>query len=90
MPMIKKIELDILKPHLPNVLDFASTIAGIDPGYKVCLDVTEMDEKTETLVLVVEAESLDYERIETAIHSMGGSVHSIDKCLVVGDTSNED
>ncbi len=86
MPTIRKIELDVLKPHLPNVLEFALAIADLGPAYQVYIDVVEMDEKTETVTIVIKGEALDYHRIEEAIGSLGGSIHSIDKCLVVGDT----
>ena len=70
MPNLRKIELDVLKPHLPNVLELATAIAALEASYRVDLDVVEMDEKTETLTLVIEGEDLDYPRIEDAIRSM--------------------
>lgn len=90
MPITRKIELDVLKPHLPNVLEFASTIAQLGADYRVYLDVVEMDEKTETLVVVIEGQALDFYRIEEVIKAMGASIHSIDKCLVTGDAVAED
>lgn len=89
MPSLRKVELDVLKPHLPNVLELADAIAALGPSYRVDLDVVEMDEKTETLTLLIVGEDLDYVRIEDTIRSMGGSIHSIDKCTVTGDSSNE-
>ena len=89
MPAIRKIELDVLKPHLPNVLEFAGGIAAIGPDYQVYLDVVEIDDKTETLTLVIEGQALDYSRIEEVIKSLGGSIHSIDKCLIVGEGVNQ-
>lgn len=89
MPSLRKVELDVLKPHLPNVLELADAIAALGPSYRVDLDVVEMDEKTETLNLVIAGEDLDYVRIEDTIRSMGGSIHSIDKCTVTGGSSNE-
>lgn len=85
MPYLREIELDVLKPHLPNVLEFSQAIASIGADYQVYLDVVEMDDKTETLVIVIKGNSLDYKAIEATINNLGGSIHSIDKCLVVGD-----
>lgn len=87
MPYLREIELDVLKPHLPNVLEFSQAIASIGPDYQVYMDVVQMDEKTETLVIVIKGTSLDYKLIEATINNLGGSIHSIDKCLVVGDDS---
>ena len=84
MTKIKEIELDVLKPHLPNVLEFSEALAGLSPDYDVFLDVVEMDDKTETLVVIIRGESLDFPRIEETIKSLGASIHSIDKCRVVG------
>lgn len=89
MPRLRKVELDVLKPHLPNVLELATAIAALGAGYRVDLDVVEMDDKTETLTLVIQGEDLDYTLIEEAIRSMGGSIHSIDKCSVIGDSATE-
>jgi hypothetical protein len=89
MPRIRKVELDILKPHLPNVLELASAVAALGRDYRASLDVVEMDEKTETLVMVVEGEDLDYRRIEEVIRSLGASIHSVDKCVVTGDPEPE-
>jgi len=89
MPRIRKVELDVLKPHLPNLLELASAVAALGPDYQVSLDVVEMDEKTETLTLTVEGEDLDYPSIEEVIRSLGGSIHSIDKCLVTGDPAQD-
>jgi len=90
VPRIRKIELDVLKPHLPNVLELACAVAALGPDYQVSLDVVEMDEKTETLNLVIEGPDLNYLRIEEVIRSLGGSIHSIDRCLVTGDPEQND
>lgn len=86
MTQIREIELDILKPHLPNVLEFSDAIASLGSDYEVFLDVVQMDEKTETLTVLIKGHSLDYRRIEETIKNLGGSIHSIDKCHVVGET----
>lgn len=84
MISVKKIVLDVLKPHHPNGLEFTSAIAEKCPGCRVKMTVTEMDEKTETVVLVIEGEELDFNTISEIISGMGGSVHSVDEVEVVG------
>lgn len=82
MVKVKRIVLDVLKPHQPNGLEFASAIAEQVPGAGVKLTVTAVDEKTETAVIVIEGESLSYEVIHDVISSQGGSIHSIDEVEV--------
>ena len=84
MNRIRRLVLDVLKPHQPNALDFASALADLDPGYRVKLTLVEMDEKTESIVLVVEGREIRFQEISQAIEQMGASVHSIDEVEVEG------
>lgn len=86
MAYLRRIELDVLKPHQPNSLDFTSTIADKSPWARIELTVTEVDEKTETVVIVIAGENLKYEAIAEAISDMGGSIHSIDKVEVESES----
>lgn len=80
--LTKRIVLDVLKPHLPNALDFSKVIAGIGTDYRVHLKVIEVDEHTETLQLLIEGGAIDFEAVQTSIGSMGASIHSVDEVIV--------
>lgn len=82
MVLVKKLVLDVLKPHQPDALEFAQTLAAVGTEYRVHLTVCEVDENTETLLIAVEGEALDFEGIQAAINIMGGSLHSIDEVEV--------
>ena len=86
MPMarVKRLVLDVLKPHKPNTLEFARAIAASGEGCQVDIHVLEMDEQTETLQVMIEGESLDFDRISSVIDENGASLHSIDEVSVVG------
>ncbi len=84
MATIRKLVLDVLKPHQPNALEFAATLAEQRADYRVRLTVTEMDEKTESTVLVITGQDIEFEAIEEAIKRMGASLHSIDEVEVCG------
>ncbi|MDH4194727.1 MAG: DUF211 domain-containing protein [Nitrospirota bacterium] len=79
MVQVKRIVLDVLKPHDPNGFDFTTAIAEKTPGCSVKLTVTAMDARTETVILVVEGKNLHLHVISEAIGSLGGSIHSIDE-----------
>ncbi|MBI2672653.1 DUF211 domain-containing protein [Candidatus Woesearchaeota archaeon] len=79
---LKYIVLDILKPHRPNILKFAEELAYLHKTYSVNLKVIAVDEKTESVEIMIEGEELDYEKIEATISKLGGSVHSIDEVSV--------
>lgn len=82
MIYVKRIMLDVLKPHQPNSLEFTSAIAQQSPGAMVKLSVLEVDEVTETVAIVIEGQDLRYNEITDAITNMGATVHSIDEVEV--------
>jgi hypothetical protein len=43
-----------------------------------------MDEQTETLQVMIEGDSLDFDQISSVIDENGASLHSIDEVSVVG------
>jgi len=83
MSFLKRIVLDVLKPHQPSILEFANSIADQHENCRVQITVAEVDEKTETTVIVIEGEQIPYEQITEVITSLGGSIHSIDEVEVV-------
>ena len=85
MVSVKKLVLDVLKPHRPNALEFCETLAAVGSDYRVHLTVLEVDENTETLRVVVEGSTLDFYALQAAIGKMGGSLHSIDEVEVLSE-----
>ncbi|MDH5357498.1 MAG: DUF211 domain-containing protein [Gammaproteobacteria bacterium] len=88
MISVKRLVLDILKPHQPNALEFSCTLAGVDDDYRVELTVIEIDENTETVQVVIEGDNINFEAIQSAITNMGGSLHSIDVVEVQSEPDN--
>jgi hypothetical protein len=82
MVHIKHVVLDVLKPHNPNALDFTTAIAEKVSGCRIKLTVSAMDEKTETVLLIIEGEQVEFNVISEVIGSLGGSIHSIDEVEV--------
>ena len=84
MVLVKRLVLDVLKPHQPNALEFSQAIASTAGKSRVHVTVLEVDEHTETLKVVIEGEAIDFEAIQSSIDEMGGSLHSIDEVEVQG------
>jgi uncharacterized protein len=84
MATTRKIVLDVLKPHIPNGVDFATALAELSSDYQVRLSVVEVDEKTETVIVVIEGENIEFDPVIEIIKKMGASVHSIDEVEVHG------
>ncbi len=90
MVAVKRIVLDVLKPHHPNALEFAQAIAQVGEDYQVHLTVIEMDENTETVQLTIEGATLNFERIQETLNTLGGSLHSIDEVSVGADAVDDE
>ena len=82
MVSVKRMVLDILKPHHPNALEFSQAIAEVGADYHVNLIVLEVDKNTETIKVEIEGSAIDFDVIQDAITNMGGSLHSIDEVEV--------
>ena len=82
MPVIKRVVLDVLKPHQPNALEFATAVAERHSGCRVTVTVTEVDDKTESTVVTVQSEDVPYTALVETIRELGASVHSIDEVEV--------
>ena len=83
MIRIRRLVLDVLKPHHPSVLELGRLLAGQD-ALQVKLTVVEMDDQTETLQVEVIGDDIDFEQLRKAIDGFGASLHSIDEVEVEG------
>ena len=89
MTKIRRLVLDVLKPHQPNALDFASALTALSKDYRVTLTVIEVDKKTESTMVTIEGADILFDDIKAAIEKMGASVHSIDEVEAYGADPTE-
>jgi hypothetical protein len=82
MTRLTQIVLDVLKPHHPTILDLGKAIAERCPKVQIDIDVDAVDEKTETILIKIEGEDIDFEAVQAVISELGASVHSIDRVQV--------
>ncbi len=86
MVCIKRLLLDVLKPHQPNILEFANSLAELQEDIKIKITVVAVDEKTESIEIEITNNEIDFERVSSCIKDMGGSIHSIDEVEVGGSS----
>ena len=89
MAYIKRLVLDVLKPHHPNALDFTAALADQVNNTQIKLSVVEVDEKTESVILEIDGNDIDFAAISEHIIALGGSIHSIDEVKVVSHTKTD-
>jgi len=79
---IRRVVLDVLKPHSPNVIELARQLADLMGVDGVDISLIEMDQKVENIKITCEGESIDYEKVEQVVKQSGASIHSLDKVSV--------
>lgn len=80
-PKVWRIVLDVLKPHEPDLPEFAKKIGAMEGVEGVDVALLEIDKETETLKITIDG-NLDYQDIRTQIEDWGGVVHSVDEVVV--------
>ena len=81
-PPIKIVVLDVLKPHKPDIVEFGQTICADKTVASANITVYAMDEKTESLKIILEGTNINFEAVKTLIEEHGAVIHSVDKVVV--------
>ena len=77
--MIRRLVLDVLKPHEPGIVPFTQQLNEIDGITGVTAKLVEIEENVRTVRVAIEGEDLEFDAIEAEISDLGGSIHSIDE-----------
>ena len=77
--IIKRIVLDVLKPHEPPIQEFARRLGEIPHVKSVDISIHEIDENTQTIRITVEGNEILYEEVDKKISELGATIRSVDK-----------
>ncbi|RLF90483.1 hypothetical protein DRN46_03410 [Thermococci archaeon] len=75
---IRRLVLDVLKPHEPILTELAKEISKMPGVEGVNISLIELDKDTENIKITIEGRDLNYEEIKSKIEQCGGRIHSID------------
>ena len=78
---IKRLVLDVLKPHNPRLHTLADRIARLDGVSGVNISLIEVDAETESIKMTIVGPDLKFDLIKQQLEELGGSVHSIDQVV---------
>lgn len=76
---IRRLVLDVLKPHQPSILELAQALGSLGGVLGVNLSLYEVDQETENVRITIEGDSIDYTAVERTLNELGAVVHSIDE-----------
>jgi Uncharacterized protein conserved in archaea len=86
---IKRLVLDVLKPHNPGLIELAESLSNIPEVSGVNISLSEVDQDTETVKIVMEGSDIDFENVKRVLREYDSVVHSIDN-VVAGQKIVED
>jgi len=78
---IRRIVLDVLKPHDPSIIEVSQRLATLPGVDGVNIIIYEVDRKVENVKITVAGSDLTYSSILEIIEDAGGTVHSIDEAV---------
>ncbi len=79
---INLLVLDLLKPHKPSILEFAEALMCLNHDCSVNMKVVEIDERTESVEVIIEGKGIDFKKVQNAIMELGGNIHSVDEVCI--------
>ena len=77
--MIRRLILDVLKPHKPNVVEVSEALSHLEGVEGVNIIINEIDQQVENAKVIVAGSSISFEDIQKKLEELGAIVHSIDE-----------
>lgn len=81
MAKIRRLVLDTLKPHEPNIVELATELSELEGIGAVNISIYELDRKVENAKITIEGEDVLLVEVERVIEDLGGTIHSIDEVV---------
>lgn len=78
---IRRIVLDVLKPHSPRLTDLALMITRYERVSGLNISLKEVDQNTESITITIEGDDLNYDSIKEILEQAGAVIHSIDQVV---------
>lgn len=81
MSDIKRLVLDVLKPHNPTIIDVSDRLADLKGISGVNCSLDEVDQETESIKITIEGHAIDFEAVKASITELGAVIHSVDNVV---------
>ncbi len=78
---IRRLVLDVLKPHSPRLTDLALMLTRVDTVSGLNISLKEVDQNTESITITLEGDNLHYDSIKEMLEQAGAVIHSIDQVV---------
>lgn len=79
MATVRRLVIDVLKPHEPPLIDFTERIAAQNSVAGVTASLVERDKEVQNVKFTLEGDGVDYTSVRDAVEELGASIHSVDE-----------
>jgi len=79
--MIRRLVLDVLKPHNPSVIELSEALSHLEGVEGVNVTTYEIDQQVENVKIVIAGSSIDFESLKKKLEEMGATIHSVDEVV---------
>lgn len=77
--MIRRLILDVLKPHNPSVVELSEALSHLKGVEAVNVIIYEIDQQVENAKVIIAGSSIDFENIKKRIEELEATIHSVDE-----------
>ncbi|MCW8801775.1 MAG: DUF211 domain-containing protein [Candidatus Bathyarchaeota archaeon] len=77
--MIRRLVLDVLKPHKPSVVEVSEALSHLEGVEGVNIIINEIDQQVENAKVILAGIALDFAEIQAKLEEFGATIHSIDE-----------
>ena len=77
--MIRRIVLDVLKPHKPSVVELSEALSHLEGVEGVNIIIYEIDQQVENAKVIIAGSPISFEDIKKKLEEMGSTIHSVDE-----------
>jgi len=77
--MIRRLVLDVLKPHNPGIVELSKELSELDGVEGVNIVTYEIDQKVENVKIILGGTNINFENVKKKLESLGAVIHSVDE-----------
>jgi len=77
--MLRRLVLDVLKPHKPSVVELSLELSRLKGIEAVNVIMNEIDQQVENVKIIVAGPNINFESLKNKLEEMGATIHSVDE-----------
>ncbi|UCG36483.1 MAG: DUF211 domain-containing protein [Candidatus Bathyarchaeota archaeon] len=77
--MIRRLVLDVLKPHKPTVVEISVALSDLEGVEGVNVIIYEIDQQVENAKITIAGNNISFENVKKKLEEMGATIHSVDE-----------